>query len=111
MANSFVFKENNINIGDTINLVYKIKEGEKERQQTFSGIIIKIKGSSLQNKMITVRKTGKSGVGVERIIPLNSPFLAQIKVTKKGFPRRSKLYFIRKLSDQEVRHKIYHHTK
>lgn len=107
MANSFKFQEKDFRVGDSVDVIYKIKEGTKERQQRYSGIIIKVKGPDLANRMITVRRKSRSGVGVERIIPLSSPFLADIKVTKKGMATRAKLNFIRKLSDQEIRRKIY----
>lgn len=87
---------------------YKVKEGAKERLQKYSGIVIKVRGDKETTKMFTTRRISRSGIGVERIIPLASPFLADIKITKKGVSTRSKLYYIRKLSDQEIRHKIYH---
>ncbi len=107
MANSFLFQDKSIGIGDSISMSYKIKEANKERQQIFSGIVIKVRGEG-QNKMFTVRKISHSGIGIERIIPLASPNLVKIKSVKKGVTKRAKLYFIRKLSDQEVKHKIYH---
>jgi large subunit ribosomal protein L19 len=58
--------------------------------------------------MITVRKITRSGVGVERIIPLFSPYIAGIKVVKTGKTRRSKIYFVRGLSEQDLRRKLYH---
>lgn len=108
MARSFKFKDNTISVGDTVLVTYKIKEDGKERQQKYAGIIIKVRGSNEANRMFTTRKTSRSGVGVERIISLASPFLVNIKVTKKGSSSRAKLYYIRNLSEQEIRHKIYH---
>lgn len=108
MARSFKFKDKTIAIGDTVTITYKIREGNKERQQKYFGIVIKVKGASEMTRMFTTRRISRSGVGVERIIPLASPFLVDIKVTKKGKSTRSKLYYIRNLSDQEIRHKIYH---
>ncbi len=107
MANSFKFNDKIFSVGDTINLSYKIKEGNKERQQKYSGIVIKIKGNRNENKTFTVRKISKSGIGVERIIPLSSPYLSDIKVSKKSAFKKARLYFIRNLSDQEVKQKIY----
>ena len=107
MARAFKFKDKTIAIGDTVSITYKIKEGDKERQQKYVGIVIKVRGNNAATRMFTTRKISRSGVGVERIIPLASPFLLDIKVTKKGSTRRSKLYFIRNLSEQEIRHKIY----
>ena len=106
MANSFTYKEKTIKVGSTIGVAYKFKEGDKERKQIFKGILMKIKGSTPQTKMITVRKISRSGIGVERIIPLISPFLEDISLLKKANPRRAKLYFIRNLSEQQVKAKL-----
>lgn len=94
-------------IGNTVNVTYKIKEGEKDRQQVFRGILIKIRGNDKDNQMITVRKVSRSGLGVERIIPLNSPNLIEIETSKKSKRTRAKLYYIRSLPEHEIRHKIY----
>lgn len=107
MSNSFIYKDNQYKIGDTIEIDYKIKEGEKERVQQFKGILVKYKGDTPAVKMITVRKMSKSGIGIERIIPLNSPYIASMKLVKKSNYQKSKLYFIRGLSDQELRTKLY----
>lgn len=82
-----------INVGDTVELSLKIKEGNKERTQIFKGIVLAIKGTGL-SKNIVVRKISY-GVGVEKIIPLHSPELTNIKIVKKGSVRRSKLYYMR----------------
>ena len=84
MANSFVYNEHTYKVGDMIDIDYKIKEGDKERIQVFKGILLKIKGSSPATKMITLRKISNSGVGVERIIPLFSPYIAKISLIKKS---------------------------
>lgn len=107
MANSFLYKDKLFSIGDTVSLHYQIKEGEKARTQIFKGILIKIKGANLANRMITVRKISRSGVGVERIIPLTSPFLSDIKLIKKSKFSKAKAYFIRNLSESEIRKKLY----
>lgn len=107
MANSFLHNDTEYCIGDTINVTYKIKEGEKTRSQIFSGILLKVKGDSFENRMITVRKKSKSGIGVERIFPLASPNISEMSVEKKSTYRKAKLYFIRDLSDQKLKHKIY----
>lgn len=107
MAYSIKYKDITLAVGDTISLVYKIKEGDKERQQTFKGILIRVKGADEANRMITIRKMSKSGVGIERIFPLISPFIEDIKLSKKGVLKRAKAYFIRNLSDSELRHKLY----
>jgi large subunit ribosomal protein L19 len=79
--------------GDTITVSYKIKEGDKERVQQFTGIVIQRKGVG-NVKTLTVRKIS-NGVGVERIFPLNSPFIESIKVDKQGEVRRAKLFYLR----------------
>jgi large subunit ribosomal protein L19 len=107
MANSINFKETDYKVGDTITINYIIKEGDKERQQLFKGILLKIKGDSDANRMITVRKISKVGIGVERIIPLASPFIGSIKLDKKSNYRKAKLLFIRDLSESQVRNKLY----
>lgn len=107
MANSFKFKEkDNFSVGETVTIAYKIKEGEKERLQNFEGIILKIKGKGVC-KMFTVRKNSKAGIGVERIFPVNSPYIASIKKGKQSSYRKAKAYFIRGLSSQKLREKLY----
>lgn len=88
------------NVGDTIRVHQKIKEGDKERIQVFEGIVIAIKGRGV-NKMFTVRKISADAVGVERIWPLESPSIAKIEVKKQGDVRRAKLYYLRKLVGKE----------
>jgi len=107
MANSFQYQDKTFVVGDTIALTYKFKEGDKERLQIFKGILIKLKGSTPETKMITVRKTSRSGIGVERVIPLFSPFLSEIKLVKKGNNRKAKIYYIRNLSGQQLIQKLY----
>lgn len=107
MANSIQYKDKPFCIGDTLTVSYRIKEGDKERQQAFKGILIKIKGDTEENRMITVRKVANDGTGVERIIPLSSPYIVSIKLDKKTDFTKAKLYFIRKLSDQKLRNKLY----
>ncbi len=107
MANSIKYKDADLTIGDTISINYKIKEGDKERVQLFQGILLRIKGNDKESKMITVRKVSKEGIGIERIIPLESPNIASITVDKKSLYSKSKLYFLRNLSDRQVRFKLY----
>lgn len=83
-----------IKVGDTVKLHMKIKDGDKERIQIFEGIVIAMKGEGI-SQAITVRKISM-GVGVERIVPLHSPLLAKVEVTRRGDKvRRSKLYYMR----------------
>ena len=108
MANAINFRDKKISIGDTLTIDYKIKEGEnKERIQQFAGILIKINGMDDATRMITVRKMSKSGVGVERIIPLSSPFISDITIQKESNFSKAKLYFVRKLSNKNLRRKLY----
>lgn len=93
-------------VGDTIKVYQKIQEGDKIRAQPFEGIVISIKGSG-ENKMFTVRKIAADGIGVERIWPLNSPWIEKIKVLRKGKVRRAKLYYLRK---QPTKLKFIHET-
>jgi len=80
--------------GDVVRVYFKIREEGKKRTQPFEGILIAKRGEGLA-KTITVRKMGTSGVGVERIFPIDSPNVEKIEVVKKGRTRRSKLYFVR----------------
>jgi large subunit ribosomal protein L19 len=87
--------------GDTITVAYRIKEGTKERVQLYRGVVIKICGHG-EKKRFTVRKMSSS-VGVERIFPLESPFIDSIEVNKIGKVRRAKLYYLRKLTGKKAR--------
>ncbi len=107
MANSFDYKENHYAVGDTIDIIYKVVEGDKERQQSYKGILLAVKGMDEATRMITVRKMTRSGIGVERIIPLSTPNLVSIKLIKKSNYNKAKLYFVRGLSEQKVKGKLY----
>ncbi len=87
--------------GDTITVHYKIKEGNKERVQPFQGVVLQVSGSGL-NKTFTIRKIS-GGVGIERIIPVNSPFIEKIEVNKKGIVRKSRIFYLRKLTGKKAR--------
>ena len=87
--------------GDTVNVHYRVREGEKERIQQYEGVVISERGSG-PNKTFTVRKMS-GGIGVERIFPLNSPFIAKIEVKKRGKVRRSKLFYLRELRGKAAR--------
>jgi large subunit ribosomal protein L19 len=95
MANQAKIGEVIFSVGDKVKVYQKIQEGDKIRTQPFEGIVISIKGSG-ENKMFTVRKIAADGIGVERIWPLNSPWIEKIKVLRKGKVRRAKLYYLRK---------------
>lgn len=80
-------------IGDSVDVHNKIREGDKERTQIFKGVVIKKRGGGI-NTYFTVRKIVQ-GEGVERTFPLNSPKIVNIVVTRRGNVRRAKLYYLR----------------
>ncbi len=99
MANQAKVKETLFKVGDKVNVFQKIQEGNKVRTQSFEGIVLSIRGEG-ENKMFTVRKMATGNIGVERIWPLNSPWIEKIKVIKKGKVRRAKLNYLRKKSSK-----------
>lgn len=90
-----------VNVGDTVKVTVKIKEGNKERSQNYEGTIIKLKGSGV-NKTFTVRRVFQ-GVGVERVFLFHSPKIEKIKILKSGETRRAKLYYLRKKTGKATR--------
>lgn len=87
--------------GDTISVHYKIIEGNKERVQVYRGVVIQIKGTG-DNKTFTVRKMS-GNIGVERIFPMNSPYIKEIEINKVGKVRRSRIYYFRKLTGKKAK--------
>ena len=87
--------------GDTVRVMVRVREGEKERLQAFEGICIARRGGGI-SESFTVRKIS-AGVGVERIFPLHSPSIASIEMVRKGRVRRAKLYFLRQLAGKAAR--------
>ena len=87
--------------GDTITVSYKIREGNKERIQQYRGVVIRISGHGTK-KRFTVRKIS-DGVGVERIFPMESPFIEKVEINKYGRVRRAKLYYLRNLQGKAAR--------
>lgn len=81
------------NVGDTVKVHVKIKEGNRERIQNFEGTVIKIQNGGLRESF-TVRRVAY-GVGVERTFPLNAPIIDKIEVVRKGKVRRAKLFYLR----------------
>lgn len=87
--------------GDTVRVMVRVVEGEKERLQPFEGVCIARKGGGVR-ETFTVRKVS-GGVGVERIFPFHSPSIADLKVLRKGKVRRAKLYYLRSLRGKKAR--------
>ena len=87
--------------GDTITVHYKIREGNKERIQQFRGVVLQRRGSGI-NETFTVRKMSGS-IGVERIVPLQSPFIEKIEINKFGKVRRARIFYLRKLTGKKAR--------
>lgn len=81
------------NVGDTVKVHVKIREGERERIQVFEGTVIARKGSGV-SETFTVRRLS-FGVGIERVFPLHSPNVAKVDVVRYGRVRRAKLYYLR----------------
>jgi len=88
-------KENipDFNVGDTVRVHYKVKEGNRERIQVFEGTVIKRQGGGVR-ETFTVRRISY-GVGVERTFPVHSPRIEKIELTRRGKVRRAKLYYLR----------------
>lgn len=90
-----------INVGDTVKVFVKIKEGEKERIQAFEGLVIARKNGGIR-ETFTVRRISY-GVGVERTFPMHSPLIDHVDVVRRGKPRRAKLYYIRDLTGKAAK--------
>ncbi len=80
-------------VGDTVKVHLRITEGKRERIQIFEGVVIKRQGSGV-SEAITVRKVS-SGFGVEKTMPIHSPKIEKIEVSRKGKARRARLYYLR----------------
>jgi large subunit ribosomal protein L19 len=81
------------NVGDTVQVHYKVVEGSRERIQVYEGTVIKVQGEGAR-KTFTVRRLSY-GVGVERTFPIHSPRIEKLVVTRKGKVRRARLYYLR----------------
>ena len=93
-----------INPGDTVRVRMKVIEGERERNQIFEGVVIRMRHSGA-GANLTARKVFH-GVGVERTFPLHSPRLEKVEVIRRGKVRRAKLYYLRDLSSKAARLKV-----
>ena len=95
------------NVGDTVRVHVKIKEGSRERIQVFEGIVIAKKHGGIE-ETITVRRLAY-GVGVEKVFPLHSPSIEKIETVRTGFVRRAKLYYLRDRVGKaaKIREKLY----
>ena len=89
------------NSGDTVTVSYKIVEGNKERIQQFRGVVIQRKGAGI-SATFTVRKMS-GNIGVERIFPVESPFIDKVEVNKRGRVRRARIYYVRELTGKKAR--------
>jgi len=87
--------------GDTVRVLYRVREGEKERIQAFEGVCLARRGGGV-GETFTVRKIS-SGVGVERIFPINAPTVKGVEVVRRGRVRRAKLYYLRGLRGKAAR--------
>ena len=87
--------------GDTITVYYKIKEGNKEREQQFQGVVLQRRGQGL-TETFTIRKIS-GNVGVERIVPVHSPKFTRIDVNKRGKVRRARIFYLRDMVGKSAR--------
>jgi len=87
--------------GDTIKVMVRVREGEKERLQAFEGVCVGRRGGGISATFM-VRKVS-AGVGVERIFPLHSPSIASVEMVRKGKVRRAKMYYLRRLAGKAGR--------
>ena len=91
----------NFKSGDTVIVSYKIKEGNKERVQQFQGVVIQRRGSG-STETFTIRKMS-GNIGVERIIPVTSPFIDAITIVKRGSVRRARIFYFRERTGKSAR--------
>lgn len=89
------------NIGDTVKVFVKIKEGDKERLQAYEGVVIARKNGSIR-ETFTVRRISY-GVGVERTFPIHSPLVDHVEIVRKAKAKRAKLYYVRELTGKAAK--------
>ena len=90
------------NAGDTVNVNFRIREGERERIQVFQGVVIRINNGKGPAANFTVRRI-TAGIGIERVFPLHSPLVESLEVTRYGSVRRARLYYLRGLQGRAAR--------
>ncbi|MCR5773870.1 MAG: 50S ribosomal protein L19 [Lachnospiraceae bacterium] len=90
------------NVGDTVKVHNKIREGNRERIQIFEGTVLKKQGGNSSRATFTVRKLS-NGVGVEKTWPLHSPNIEKVEVVRRGKVRRNKLFYLRKLTGKRAK--------
>ncbi len=88
--------------GDTVRVLVRVVEGEKQRTQVFEGVVIQRRGHGIQ-ETFTVRKMVVGGVGVERIFPLHSPRVARVEQIRPGKVRRTRIKYLRELQGKAAR--------
>lgn len=91
-----------LRVGDTVKVHFRIVEGRRERTQPFQGIVIRVRPGG-PDANVTVRRTGAHGVGVERTFPLHSPRLEHLEVLRHGHVRRANLYYLRERTGKSAR--------
>lgn len=94
-----------VRVGDTVKITQRIKEGAKEMNQLFEGLVIAKKHGSGVSGTITIRKVS-DGIGVEKILPIHLPTITKVDILKRSHVRRAKLYYIREKASREVRKKM-----
>lgn len=95
-------KINEMRVGDTIRVYYKFVEKDKERVQSFEGIVIAQKGAGA-SRVMTLRGMLSAGVMMEKTMPIHSPNIQKIEIVKKGKARRAKLYYLRNMTGKKAK--------
>jgi large subunit ribosomal protein L19 len=88
--------------GDTVNVNFRIREGERERIQVFQGVVIRLNNGKGPAASFTVRRI-TAGIGIERIFPIHSPLVESLEITRYGSVRRARLYYLRGLQGRAAR--------
>jgi len=103
MALKISVKETEFGIGDRVRVVQRVKDGDKNRESIFEGMVMAIRGRGVQ-KTFLVRRVGEGGVGIERIFPVELPSISKITVVKHGTEgvKRAKLYYTRTKTPTEI---------